>query len=478
MLPQWVSQFLGRYQVTGVIGQGGMGIVLKAHDPELRRVVAVKVLFPNLAADSELVERFRREAWIGANLDHPSIVAIHDVGQEGSSPYVVMEYIEGRPLSAILQQEGPLPRERVLAIAEQIASALDYIHKQGLVHRDVKANNILVDGQGRAVLTDFGLVRALGWSAMTASGRILGTPQYMAPEQISGGQVGPWTDLYALAIVIYKMLSGRFPFDGDTPSAILFQVLWNLPPPIDISQSRLPEAVNDVLRQALAKDPSGRYATGFALVHDLSGALARAGSPAGKDSWTPARPRALLRGRPFPSWVWTALGVFLLFLAAGLFLVLGGGPILRGAPVQTAPALRTTAPSQMSPPTLQASSPEAAPVARTGAPTQPPALTAVQIVQVEYDPAGPALDEWVLIQNAGEDSVDVTGWTLRDRAGHIYLFPGLTLGPGASIRVWTRAGQDTATDLYMGRGWPIWNNDGDCASLWDLQGQLVVQHCY
>jgi len=264
---------LGKYELQTEIGRGGMGIVYRGYDPTLARPVAVKVLAPNLVGDENFVRRFLREAQAAAGLKHPSVVTIHDVGQQSGWYYFVMEYLEGQPLSHVLRERGPLPADEALSILSQLADALDYAHTQGLVHRDVKPANVMVDQRGHITLMDFGLVRAAQGMRLTATGTTIGTPQYMSPEQVAGESVGPAADLYSLAIVAYELLAGAPPFDADSTPAILYMQVHEPPPLITTRCSDLPPAVNGVLRQALAKDPAIRYQSGAAFVMALTQAL-------------------------------------------------------------------------------------------------------------------------------------------------------------------------------------------------------------
>jgi serine/threonine-protein kinase len=345
MVSEWIGNRLGRYRVAGIVGQGAMGVVVRGHDPDLERTVAIKILYPHLVADKELVERFRREARTAANLHHRSIVAIHDVGRENDRHYLVMEFLEGKPLSKIIDEQGPLSPKWTLVVIEQIASALDYIHKQKLVHRDVKASNILVDREDRAVLTDFGLARSVAGSDLTASGTIVGTPHYITPEQVSGGEVGPWTDLYALGVVAYEMLTGQFPFEADPLTALLFQVLWAAPPPIEVPTAAHPEALNNVIQRALAKEPTDRYPSGAAFVDALRQALVEKGEAApaaapGRPARRPSRPRPA--DRLFPRWLLGLLGGAVLLLLVGAVFLTGAFPF-PGTPTPRASAPRVAA---------------------------------------------------------------------------------------------------------------------------------------
>ena len=338
MWSKFVGGNLGRYHIEALIGRGAMGVVFRAHDPDLERTVAIKVLYPHLTAQGDLVERFRQEARTAANLRHRNIVAIHDVGYLEDLYYLVMEFLDGPSLSKVIEEQGPLSVPQALDICEQVASALDYIHRQKLIHRDVKSTNIMIDPEGRAVLTDFGLVWTSKGSTLTAEGRILGTPQYIAPEQISGGQVGLWTDLYALGVVVYHMLTAQFPFDADIPAALLFQVLWQPPPPISGLRSDLPKQVDEVLDRVLAKEPHERYASGAALTAALRQVLNGDGAePAAIAKPAPARPRVLPFLQSVPTWLWPAVGIVLLLAVGSLFLVRTGifaaGPAPTGSPL-------------------------------------------------------------------------------------------------------------------------------------------------
>ncbi len=269
-----VGQRFGRYRVLEEIGRGAMGAVFKGYDATLDREVAIKVLAPHLVWDSQFVERFLREARVAARLHHPNIVAIYDVGQEGGWYYFVMEHLPGETLREQIRRRGALPPEEVVQIAAQLASALDYAHEQGVVHRDVKPGNVIVDPDGHVTLTDFGIVKAASETHLTATGMTVGTPEYMAPEQATGGEVGPWTDRYALGVVAYEMLSGRVPFQADSTMALLYRIVHEPHPPLHGVRPELPAAVDAVLGRALAKEPARRYPSAQAFVEALERALA------------------------------------------------------------------------------------------------------------------------------------------------------------------------------------------------------------
>jgi branched-chain amino acid transport system substrate-binding protein len=271
---------LGKYQIQAEIGQGGMGTVYLAYDPLLDRRVAVKVLAPHLVWEKEFVERFLREARAAARLKHPNIVTIYDVGQDQNRYYFVMEYVEGGSLSALIRQRGALPPAEVVAILRPLADALDYAHRQGLVHRDIKPGNIMVglpavsgEPAGHVTLTDFGIARAAQDTRLTSTGMLVGTPEYMSPEQARGEVVDHRTDQYSLGVVAYEMLSGQTPFGGTTPHGVLYKQVFEQPPPICQLQPGLPAGVETALGQALAKDPGQRYVTVTAFAQALTQAL-------------------------------------------------------------------------------------------------------------------------------------------------------------------------------------------------------------
>jgi len=252
---------LGKYEVQNEIGRGGMGAVYKGYDPMLDRPVAIKVLAPHLVWEGRFVERFLREARAAARLRHPSIVTIHDVGQEGGWYYFVMEYLEGQTLTEVIQERGPLQPHEVLANLEPLAEALDYAHRRGLVHRDIKPGNIIVSPAGQVTLTDFGIVRAAQETRLTTTGTIVGTPEYMSPEQVKGLTVDARSDQDSLAVVAYEMLSGQVPFEAESTLALMHKVAYDPPPPIGQVRPELPVQVGGVLEKALAKEPGSRYAT-------------------------------------------------------------------------------------------------------------------------------------------------------------------------------------------------------------------------
>ncbi len=253
------GQNVGPYRIIEQLGQGGMATVFKAYHPALDRYVAIKVLHPAFKEDASFLTRFQREARIVAKLDHPNIIPIHDSAQEGDTPYLVIRYVEGKTLKAF-QREGLLPLEQLLGIVRPVMSALAYAHAQGVLHRDIKPSNIMISNDGHVYLTDFGLARmAQAGESTLSQDMLIGTPQYISPEQAKGEPVDPRSDIYSLGVVLFEMLTGRVPFSADTPYSIIHDHIYApLPLPRSINPALAPE-VERVLLKALAKEPAARF---------------------------------------------------------------------------------------------------------------------------------------------------------------------------------------------------------------------------
>ncbi len=257
------SQQLGPYELHEVIGKGGMATVYRAHQPSMDRDVAIKIISPELAAEPEFAERFEREARIIARLQHPHILPVFDFGREGETIYLVMRLMEGGNLAHELRG-GALPVKRAVELTRQIASALDYAHLRGIVHRDLKPTNVLLDNLGNAYLTDFGIAKMLSGgptTGLTATGAVMGTPTYMAPEQWRAEPIDGRTDIYALGVILYQMLCGQVPFAAETPHGLMYQHLDMTPPQPHTIKPDLPLAIEPVISKALAKRPEDRYAS-------------------------------------------------------------------------------------------------------------------------------------------------------------------------------------------------------------------------
>ena len=250
-----------RYRVLAQIAGGGMAVVYKAHDTVLNRVVAVKVLRDTFAQDVDFRARFQREAQAAANLTHPNIVTVYDYGQDGPQSYIVMEYIEGRDLKTVIRGEGPLPLDRATDLMVQACAALGAAHRAGLVHCDVKPQNILVTNDGRVKVTDFGIARAMSASVPQNVETVWGTPHYFSPEQAAGDPPTPASDVYSLGVVLYEMLAGRVPFDAPDHTALALQHMQDQPPPLTALNPAVPIQIEQIVNKALAKDPANRYRT-------------------------------------------------------------------------------------------------------------------------------------------------------------------------------------------------------------------------
>ncbi|MDX6439070.1 MAG: eukaryotic-like serine/threonine-protein kinase [Gaiellaceae bacterium] len=261
--------FDGRYLIIRKLGSGGMANVYLAADQELGRRVAIKILDDRHARDEQFVERFRREAQNAAGLSHPSIVSIYDRGDSEGTYYIAMEHVEGRTLKELLVARGPSPLGIAIDYTRQILSALRFAHRNGIVHRDIKPHNVIVDGEGRVKVMDFGIARAGAASQMTEAGSIIGTAQYLSPEQARGAPVDQTSDLYSTGIVLYELLTGSVPFTGETPVEIAMKHLSQAPVAPSAHRPEVPRDLDYVVLRALAKDPGDRYHSAEEMDSDL-----------------------------------------------------------------------------------------------------------------------------------------------------------------------------------------------------------------
>ncbi|GIV98479.1 MAG: hypothetical protein KatS3mg057_3136 [Herpetosiphonaceae bacterium] len=274
-----VGKTIDHFEILEELGRGGMGAVYKAHQTNLDRVVALKVLPPALTFDQSYVARFQQEARSAARLEHKHIVPIYEIGSVDGLHYIAMKHIEGQTLRNLILKSGPMPVEQVIRLLDQMAEALDYAHSRGIIHRDIKPSNIMITQDGWVYLTDFGLARGSSGSGLTMAGTIMGTPEYMSPEQARGEDVKAPSDLYSLGIVLYEMLTGKLPFSGASPTAVLMARLMQPPQPPSDYLPTLPRAVEDVVMRALARDPQMRYGSAREMVEALTTASAQAAFP-------------------------------------------------------------------------------------------------------------------------------------------------------------------------------------------------------
>jgi eukaryotic-like serine/threonine-protein kinase len=273
----------GRYRAVSRLGSGGMADVYLAQDTLLGRQVALKLLHHRFAEDQEFVERFRREASSAAGLSHPNVVSVYDRGEWDGTYYIAMEYLPGRSLKAVVREHGPLESNDAIDITIQILLALRFAHRRGIIHRDIKPHNVILDEEGRAKVTDFGIARA-GASDMTMTGSIMGTAQYLSPEQAQGHAVSETSDLYAVGVVLYELLTGSVPFEGESAVTIALKQVSAQPIPPSHRNPAVGPALDAVVMRALAKDPAGRFASADELIAALQQArvgIAPAPPPAG-----------------------------------------------------------------------------------------------------------------------------------------------------------------------------------------------------
>jgi predicted Ser/Thr protein kinase len=269
---------IGKYEVDAVIGEGAMGVVYGAVDTTLNRRVAIKVMSDAIAQNAELRQRFLREAQAAGSLQHPNVVTIYDFGEVGGHLYIAMEYVDGEDLKDLLDLQAPLPLEVKLDLIIGVLHGLAFAHKRGVVHRDIKPANIRVDQDGKARIMDFGIAH-LASSEMTRTGTLLGTPSYMAPEQIVGGSVSPETDIFSVGAVLYELLTRTRPFRGDTLQAVMYQIVNVAPPPMQQLVPELPAGLDPIVARALRKNPKDRYTGALEMATDLAVIRAEMGRP-------------------------------------------------------------------------------------------------------------------------------------------------------------------------------------------------------
>jgi eukaryotic-like serine/threonine-protein kinase len=316
----------GRYELEELVGTGGMSSVYRAHDRLLERDVALKVLHEQFTADDDYVERFRREARSVAQLSHPNIVTVIDRGEQDGRQFIVFEYVDGENLKTLVEREGPLPEREAVGLTLQVARALGFAHENGLIHRDVKPQNVLLNGDGQAKVTDFGIARSLEvHGGLTQTGTVLGTSDYIAPEQARGARVDAQSDVYSLGAVLYELLTGEVPFPGDNFVAVAMRHINEPAPSVRERRPDVSPRLDAAIRRAMAKDPRDRFGSMDELCRELEACLPDESGISGAQTMVVAPPREPTRrerraarppaGRPS---VWP-----LILLLAGLALLAG-----------------------------------------------------------------------------------------------------------------------------------------------------------
>lgn len=317
----------GPYRITAPLGEGGMAAVYRAYQPSVDRYVALKVLPQSFATDPQFAQRFEREAKVLAKLQHPNILPIHDYGQADGYPYIVMPVVEGGELSDLMHGDK-LPLAEVVRIISQVGDALDYAHTEGVVHRDIKPSNILLDQRGNCLLTDFGLAKIVSNVAnkLTSSGFVVGTPSYIAPEQGMGDPADGRSDIYALGVVLYELMTGQVPFQAETPIAVVMKHIHD--PLLSPREFRadIPEAIEQVILKALAKDPQDRYSTAGEMVKAIQAAVDKgdalpASSPIQQTDIRQVKPPPSSSSKANPASPSTASGSIMWWSGAGLIAV-------------------------------------------------------------------------------------------------------------------------------------------------------------
>ena len=301
----------GRYELEEIVGSGGMSVVYRAWDLKNDREVAVKVLRFEHNTDQDLMRQFNREAQAASKVTHPNIVSMYDVGQDGDTRYLVMEYVKGVTLKEMIRQQGRIECKRAVQITLKILAAIDHAHKNNIVHRDIKPQNILVDNEGRVKVTDFGIARVLDSTSNTGTGNVLGSVHYFSPEQAKGAVADAKSDLYSVGVVLYEMLTGHVPFDADTPMAVALKHIHEKPVPPTSQNPAVWISLDEVILKALEKDPARRYQSAAQMASDLKLAVRHPNGGVVRVKEDPAP-----KPRRFPSWIIAALAVAV--LATGL----------------------------------------------------------------------------------------------------------------------------------------------------------------
>jgi eukaryotic-like serine/threonine-protein kinase len=412
----------GRYRLEAKLGSGGMSTVYLARDTTLDRPVAVKVMHREMSEQADQLERFRQEARAVAKLSHPNVVSVIDAGEDGGYPYIVFEYVEGETLKARINRIGALDVQESLAYAIEIARGLTVAHARKMVHRDIKPQNVLIDAEGRAKLTDFGISRQLEQDGMTATGRVLGTTDYVAPEQAMGRGADQRSDIYSLGVVLYEMFTGEVPFAADSQVGVAMKHVNEELPDVQALRPELSAASALVVERATSKDPAKRYADIGEMIDDLSTALeveaARAGSTTGEatsvlDAVPPAKRKLSARLR----WSWGLVALVALIAAAVVVIILvdssGNTPVVgnheSGTPQKS----------------------NGSPVALEGA--------------TDYDPEGDEHEEPGTVELAVDGNPSGTSWTTEHYDSDTFAGTKEGADPGVGIYVTAKAAASPKT---------------------------------
>ena len=302
-----------RYEILALLGQGGMGAVYKARDSELDRLVALKVIRPELTTNPEILKRFKQELILARQVTHRNVIRIFDLGQADGFKFITMEYLEGQDLRAVLREKGKLPPEEAARIILQICRALEVAHGEGVIHRDLKPQNIMLDANGRAYVMDFGIARSAYLPGMTQTGALVGTPEYMSPEQAKGEKIGEQSDLFSLGVILYELVIGQSPYYSDTPLATLWKRIQEKAKPLTEIDPTIPQPFSDIVAKALEIEPENRFANAGEFAQTLESWLGISPSMIGL---TPQVPASLPSQKPV--WKYTAMIAIVLLIAVAV----------------------------------------------------------------------------------------------------------------------------------------------------------------
>jgi serine/threonine-protein kinase len=463
-----------RYEVGRLLGAGGMAEVFEGRDRLLARRVAIKVLLAEFAQDPSFLVRFKREAQAAASLSHPNIVAVYDTGVEGGTNFIVMEYVEGRTLRDLLRIGGPPPPDRAAGIASDACGALAAAHARGLIHRDIKPGNVMLTGDGTVKVMDFGIARVTSSETITQTSAVIGTAQYISPEQVEGREVDARGDLYSLGCLLYEMLTGRVPFSGESPIAIAYRHVREDPVPLRRIDPRVPPALEAITLRAMAKNPDHRYQTAAEMQADLERALAGrpiAAAPSGglgaEAAATQAMPRSLTHqptthldeavpgGYGTPPAKRNRPAVLLLSFVTVLLAVGAFAVVARNARPNSPQNALTTLPTTLSPPTVATTTTVAPDTTRQTTTTEQPVTT--QRPTTTEQPSTSLAEGQAVVPNVLGRREEVARQLLEDRGFEVdsqdvqiqdKRFDGrvVTQAPGPN----TRAPKGSTVNIFIG----------------------------